>query len=70
MILYPSSTKEIVAILNVCKGNNLMQGIGYTGDRRGCESNLVAMRRCRAEHWKEEAVASGRLEGQRERVSY
>lgn len=65
MILYPSSTKETVAILNVCK-----EIIGYTGDRRGCESNLVAMRQCRAEHWKEEAGASGRLEGQRERVSY
>lgn len=41
-----------------------------TGGRTGCESNQVAVRRPGAEPSKEEAAAPGRLEGQRELVSY
>lgn len=39
MFSYLSSAKKTEATLRVYKGKNLMQGIGYTGDRRGCEGN-------------------------------
>lgn len=47
-----------------------MQGISYAGARRGCEHNQVTVRQPKAEHLKEEAVAPGRLEGQREQEGY
>lgn len=44
---------------------NLMQGIGYTGDRRGSGGNQVAARQSRAGR-SQGAVIPNRLEAQRE----
>lgn len=39
MVLDLSATKEAEATLDVQEGKDLIQGVGYTVDKRGCEGN-------------------------------